>query len=282
MTDVPVYLDGHTHHIRPGLTLGQHLNAALKLAPGHYLDLEDSNRQNRVPINHKDWLVIHEHDRFVLRHDPYPIDDNPRLQHGIRPHYNNHKIPEDKTFFHAKVTFEQLSKLDKHFAVGDGISVVVQGLPDEKLSPTGRFIVQDRDYLVTTPAGNVGLQGPILERHVGELRSLYGAVDVHPEANRTLIVLKDIPLPNFWSRNKTDVLVQVQQGYPVTAMDMFWVPGTMTLSGGRAPSQAAHHEAFLGLQWQRFSWHYVQPWDPTRHNLVTHVQFCLSRFIKNI
>jgi hypothetical protein len=52
------------------------------------------------------------------------------------------------------------------------------------------------------------------------------------------------------------------------------------LPDGREPDRANSYEAYLGQQWQRFSWHYSNPqmaWRPGHSCLLTHLRFCQVR-----
>jgi Prokaryotic E2 family E len=139
-------------------------------------------------------------------------------------------------------------------------------------------LVQDHDRFYTSPCGNVGF-GANLNADLEVLRSRYGVVECLDEGTRVLVIIRNLPLPPHWNRNSTDVLVQTPQGYPMAAMDMFWVTPGLRLSDGRIPQSGDQVETFAGCAWQRFSWHYGpgNGWNPGVDSLVTHVRFARTR-----
>jgi hypothetical protein len=118
-----------------------------------------------------------------------------------------------------------------------------------------------------------------LAEDVQYLRDRHDAVEVIEEGARTLIIVREIELPLHWNQRTTDLLIQVPQGYPLAALDMFWVTPGLVLSDGRQPQNADQMEAYAGRVWQRFSWHYPPEyqWNPTRDGILSHMRFARSR-----
>ncbi|MDD4295331.1 MAG: E2/UBC family protein [Ruminiclostridium sp.] len=92
---------------------------------------------------------------------------------------------------------------------------------------------------------------------------------IHEEENQTLLSIKNYPLSEVFDRNSTNVLIKIPKGYPISAIDMFWVNPHIKLKvTGSYPSQADVFESSQGAQWQRFSRHYQ--WKPI-YNIATHM-----------
>ena len=81
-------------------------------------------------------------------------------------------------------------------------------------------------------------------------------------AAEQLLVLRGVRLsPGKYDSDSVDVLVKIPPGYPVAALDMFWVCPQIHLASGSIPPNAECLELHEGRQWQRFSRH-LQGWRP--------------------
>lgn len=85
-----------------------------------------------------------------------------------------------------------------------------------------------------------------------------------------LLVLKDYKLSSEYNQCQTDVLIKIPIGYPMIAIDMFFVnPHIKLATTNMNPPATDSLVHFLGTSWQQFSRHY--PWQPT-FNLETHIK----------
>lgn len=244
----------------------------------HYLLLEIPDDRD-IPMVSTDHIVISGGERFSIQ-EGTPSDSNPSLRKGVRPTMNEQKLDHDQALRHAKLDFSSLARLDPHFEAGDGVFVELRDLPDVQVLPGMQIIVQNDDRFYTSPCGNVGLHRS-LESDIEALRQSFPNLELYPENGRTMVVLKDFPLPSHWNAPQTDLLVQVPQGYPIAAMDMFWVTPGLRLSNGLMPQNADQLEQYCGRQWQRFSWHYNgSVWNPAVDGLASHLRFVRVRLNK--
>lgn len=87
--------------------------------------------------------------------------------------------------------------------------------------------------------------------------------EVLPDGTNSCVVIKGLPLaPGKYSRECTDVLVCIPQGYNDATLDNFYVEPELKLSAtGQHPEAASHFEEHAGKRWQRFSRH-VPIWRP--------------------
>ena len=197
---------------------------------------------------------------------------------GSLPVVNEHELPPDERLHQTKLTFDQLAALDADFESGDGVFVELKDVPDAQVTPGMRVLVQSDDRFYTSPCGNVGFDNK-LEGDLAALRERYGATEQIDDGARTLITIRGIELPAHWNRTTTDILVHVPQGYPLSAMDMFWVTPGLALADGRVPQNGDLIETYGGHAWQRFSWHYPpgHKWNAATDGLLTHMRFARVR-----
>jgi hypothetical protein len=201
-----------------------------------------------------DYIVINGRERFSVAEGPQPADDNPCLRKPLSPTFNEQELPADRALHQAKLTFEQLAAFDSGFESGDGVFVELKDVPDAQLLPGMRILVQGDDRFYTSPCGNVGFETK-LDADLALLRERLGDVEC------------------------TDILLQVPQGYPLSALDMFWVTPGLALADGRQPQNADQLETYAGRTWQRFSWHYPpgHRWNPASDGLLSHLRFARVR-----
>jgi hypothetical protein len=155
----------------------------------------------------------------------------------------------------------------------------LRGLADEILPPEGRLILSRHDEFLTVPCGNVGLQ-MLVEQQLEEVRQHFplARFEQMPQPGCYLVV-PEFPVPNHWDRNSKTLMVMVPNGFPLAALDMFWVSPHLRLRDGREAQAANCFELHLGESWQRFSWHYSGPlgWRPGQSSLLSHLRFASTR-----
>lgn len=277
-----IHVAGTRYEIDRGVLRGHALYQLTGLAFGHQYLLLELPEERDVPVAPDDYIVIGGKERFSVGHGPYPADDNPCLRVPLTPVMNDVPVPNAAALSRAKITAAQLSALDPNFEIGDGVFVDLRDLPDVQIAEGWRLLVQADDHFYTSPCGNVGFKER-LAQDLAYARNLYGKLDVFDEPTRSLVVFREQPLAAHWSRRCTDILVQVPQGYPMAALDMFWVPPGLRLADGRIPNCGDHLEVFMASQWQRMSWHYPQSmaWNPSADGLLSHMRFVRARLAQN-
>lgn len=101
-----------------------------------------------------------------------------------------------------------------------------------------------------------------LDQEIALLRKEYPAVR-HSE-NYDWVVVKDVPLPDGYNRDATEILTFLPAGYPETPPDNFFVPAGLRLTNGdQIDAFNRNHRTHEGEQWARFSWHEDSGWSPT-------------------
>jgi Prokaryotic E2 family E len=231
-----------------------------------------------IPLRVDDQIIINGRERFSIGEGPCPADDNPCLRKPLSPVVNEQELSPDKLLHQAKLTFEQLAALDPDFESGDGVFVELKDVPDAQITPGMRVLVQEDDRFYTSPCGNVGFDTK-LEADLDLLRARCGTVERIDDGTRSLVIVRALELPSHWNRTATDILFHAPQGYPLAAMDMFWVTPGLALADGRSPQNADQIEMYAGETWQRFSWHYPpgHRWNPATDGLLSHLRFARMR-----
>lgn len=85
-----------------------------------------------------------------------------------------------------------------------------------------------------------------------------GNFTVTPESGFTCVVIPGYGLPAGYAREKSDLLLRLQSGYPDVPPDMWWFhPAVMRADGSPIP-QTEVTEQHMGRSWQRWSRH-LQP-----------------------
>lgn len=277
-TSTHVHIRGHRHDIKRGLLKAEDLYQVGSIDPTSSHLLLELPDERDVPLLIGEYIVISGRERFSVAEGAAPADDNPCLRKPLTPVFNEVPLTAERALPRAKLMFGELAALDAEFESGDGVFIELGDLPDGQLLADARLLVQTDDRLYTAPCGNVGFETR-LDVDLATARERYGVVDRVVDGARDLIVLRDQPLPNHWSRRRTDILVIAAQGYPASAMDMFWVTPELDFADGRKPANADSIETYAGQAWQRFSWHYppTQPWNPATSSLLTHMRFVRVR-----
>jgi len=81
-------------------------------------------------------------------------------------------------------------------------------------------------------------------------------------SNLSFIIVPDFPLPAGWNVDKTELMLEIPAGYPVTPPDNFYVSeGLRVKATGVAPVSYEDEEKFC-KKWGRFSWHLGGKWSP--------------------
>lgn len=273
-----IHIGGEAHHIQRGLVPASSLYQIASVHPvGAHLLLELPDDRD-VPLLPDEFIVISGRERFSIGDGPHPGEDNPCLRKPMTPVFNEIRLEGSSALHRAKLTFDELARLDPDFEAGDGIFVDLGDLPDGQVIAGARLLVQSDDRLYTAPCGNVGFDSR-LDADLAKLGDRFGVVDRITDGARDLVIVREQALPGHWSRPSTDILMIAAQGYPMSAMDMFWVPPGLTLADGRLPANADLIEHYAGVAWQRFSWHYpdTSRWNPSRDDLLTHMRFVRTR-----
>lgn len=113
------------------------------------------------------------------------------------------------------------------------------------------------------------------------LESLGLKYELIAEANALRIVIYDLPISGGYNRDKVDVNVRIEPGYPDTQIDMaYFYPG-LCRTDGRAIA-AICDDPFDGKIWQRWSRHRTpaNPWRPGIDNLATHFALIESWLVR--
>lgn len=273
-----IHVAGTRHDISRGLVAGAAIYNLADIDPARQHLLLELADDRDVPLRPDDYIVINGRERFSVADGPQPADDNPCLRKPLSPTINEQELPADRELHQAKLTFEQLAALDPDFESGDGVFVELKDVPDAQVLPGMRVLVQNDDRFYTSPCGNVGFE-PKLDADLALLRERCGGVECIDEGTRRLVIARGQELPAHWNRRSTDILLQVPQGYPLAALDMFWVTPGLALADGRQPQNADQLETYAGRTWQRFSWHYPpgHRWNPATDGLVSHLRFARVR-----
>jgi hypothetical protein len=114
-----------------------------------------------------------------------------------------------------------------------------------------------------------------LEADVARLREETGYdVEIISEDGQLWILVKQAAIPDrAYTRGRSDVLMQTDFQYPMSAMDMFWMEPEVQHSNGSSPSHVSSIENHVGRSWRRWSWHRNGVWKPGTDDLITHWAF---------
>lgn len=111
-----------------------------------------------------------------------------------------------------------------------------------------------------------------LTSDVARLREATGyVVEIIPEGGQLWVVVRQAAIPRTaYTRDRSDVLLQTDFQYPMSAMDMFWMEPEVQHANGSNPSHAGTLEPHVGRSWRRWSWHRNGIWKPGADDLLTH------------
>jgi hypothetical protein len=112
------------------------------------------------------------------------------------------------------------------------------------------------------------------------LRSEGYTIELVEDGTRYYVIFTDFDLGEYVPA-RADLMVMADYQYPMSAMDMFWTYPHVTCKNGARPQNADHFETYCGRSWQRWSWHYGG-WNPSRHNIKTHLQVVIDRLARGM
>lgn len=114
-----------------------------------------------------------------------------------------------------------------------------------------------------------------LAADVARLREATGyEAEVIAENGQLWVVVKQATIPpRAYTDDRSDVLLQTDYQYPMSAMDMFWMEPEVSHANGSAPSHVSVIETHAGRTWRRWSWHRNGVWKPGSDDLLTHWAF---------
>ncbi len=281
MAIVKIYIDGNKINIEAGLLTGDSLLSISGVTGIQQLLLERESDID-IPILKTDFLIIDGDERFSIGDGSPPIEENPCLRKPIHFILNGNEIEHENALVRPKITGAELKSLDPHSDPTDGLFADLDDLADEPIRGDMRILVQDEDKFITTPCGNVGdspLPQGIISDHYQQVLDSYPYAKLQKWGDQFLLILPNTALPDDWSPRSVDLLILIPNGYPVAALDMFFVDPAVKIADGRQPDRGNHYETFFEKNWQRFSWHYQNhKWDPSHDTMSSHIRFCLKRF----
>ena len=121
---------------------------------------------------------------------------------------------------------------------------------------------------------------PQLAGDVDFLRQAGEDVNVVEDGTRFYVILRSFRLRDSrYVPLATDLMVIADYQYPVSRLDMYWTDPPVHLASGALPDRADAFEVYSGRRWQRWSWHYPA-WDPSKHNLRTHLEVFRDRLAR--
>jgi len=121
---------------------------------------------------------------------------------------------------------------------------------------------------------------PQLAGDVDFLRQAGEDVNVVEDGTRFYVILRSFRLRDSrYVPLATDLMVIADYQYPVSRLDMYWTDPPVHLASGALPDRADAFEVYSGRRWQRWSWHYPA-WDPSKHNLRTHIEVFRDRLAR--
>lgn len=99
-------------------------------------------------------------------------------------------------------------------------------------------------------------------------------IEAISEGGQIWLVVKQVAIPSkAYTRDLSDVLLQTDYQYPMSAMDMFWMEPEVLHANGSTPSHISTVEPHAGRTWRRWSWHRNGVWKPGTDDLLTHWAF---------
>jgi Prokaryotic E2 family E len=121
---------------------------------------------------------------------------------------------------------------------------------------------------------------PQLAAEIEVFRSTDQVIEVIEEGARFLVVFREFGLPDGrYSPRVTDLMLMADYQYPMSRLDMYWTDPAVRLVNRAYPQGAELFEDHGGRRWQRWSWHYPA-WDPSRHNLRSHLEVFYDRLAR--
>jgi Prokaryotic E2 family E len=87
------------------------------------------------------------------------------------------------------------------------------------------------------------------------------------------LILFDFPVPAGYNRDRVDLHLRIESGYPDVQIDMAYFHPPIARVSGRVIN-ALSSQAFDGKEWQQWSRHRTSenPWRPGLDNVETHLE----------
>ena len=121
---------------------------------------------------------------------------------------------------------------------------------------------------------------PRLAEDIDALRQQGQEIDVLEDGTRFYVILRGFRLlDGRYVPPVTNLMVIADYQYPASRLDMYWTDPEVRLASGALPASANQFEVYAARRWQRWSWHYPA-WDPSKHNLRTHIEVFLDRLAR--
>jgi len=91
------------------------------------------------------------------------------------------------------------------------------------------------------------------------------------------LILKEIPLPEGWTKQSVEIRFIIPVGYPMARPDCFWTDLDLRLANSAMPVNANPSPMPPdNVTYLWFSWH-LQTWNPNSDSLVTYVNVIRRR-----
>ena len=116
-----------------------------------------------------------------------------------------------------------------------------------------------------------------LAADVAKLTAAGFTIEVLEEGSRYYVVFRNFDSSHFNPAVVDRLMVMADYQYNQSKIDMFYTSPTVFLPSGQLPRNADQFEEHCGLKWQRWSYHYT--WDPTKHDLTTHIEVVRQRLV---
>jgi hypothetical protein len=135
---------------------------------------------------------------------------------------------------------------------------------DAKIGDTETVQLKNGMHFYTAPKTiNPGDEHRIPEADETYLSGKQYSWELLPVADGACLVLKGVTVSaEKYSASVVDLMIRVPHGYPMAALDMFYVDPPLMLKSGGYPASADQFEEHGGRRWQRFSRHLPTPWRP--------------------
>jgi Prokaryotic E2 family E len=104
------------------------------------------------------------------------------------------------------------------------------------------------------------------EKHLRHLRVRWETLI---DGGRRWLIIRGYHLPAGYNVPVTDIAIEVPVSYPTAQLDMFYCHPAVALQSRRPIPQTQHHEAIVGVAFQRWSRH--RQWDAGHDTLATHL-----------
>lgn len=118
----------------------------------------------------------------------------------------------------------------------------------------------------------------LIEQQLQRLRDRFEPIHTQEVPGTGWVVrIPAVPLPGGWSKQETELVFLLPQGYPFAKPDCFWADQDLRLANGNLPqSTQINSVPGLGSQMLWFSWH-LEPWNPNQDDISTWFAVIRSR-----